>query len=184
MGSGRFNERETEAQKEKPKPKETHKVTEQIRFSSWTLKWALSRGAAEGLLPRGCDLPVPGVRSLLRRGRATEQSGQTWRPGSGGRPPQLSAWPPAAGSGRAEPKSLGPLGADPRSGGGTVRSHELAALQAPAVEIRPLLVFLRESGEGREEGEVLRLRGPPSLCARCLGTAGIAAWSPGVWKEL
>lgn len=83
MRSGRFNEGETEAQKEKPKTKKTHKVTEQIHFSSWTLKWALSRGAAERLLPRGCDLPAPGVRSLLRRGGATEQSGETWRPGSG-----------------------------------------------------------------------------------------------------
>lgn len=154
MRSGRFNEGETEAQKEKRKTKKTHKVTEQTRFSSWTLKWALSRGAAERLLPADATSLRQESAPCFAEAGPLSRAGGPGGLGPGRRLPRLSAWPPPAGSGRAEPKSLGPPGADPGSGGGTVRSHELASLQAPAVEIRFLLVFLRESGEGREEGKV------------------------------
>lgn len=121
-------------------------------------KWASRPMATEGLLPLDAIFLRQKSSSLVHPGRAPRAwSREAWKPESRQKLLPLSTWPPlrALHANRlrtAEPTSLGPLGTDPRSWRGAVQSHKFASLQAPALEIRLVLVLHRNSGEGREEG--------------------------------
>lgn len=136
------------------------RVTQQIRLRSWTL----SSGPGKP--------PCPWTRpARVRTGPPAAQEGprgrRAGRPGSlgpaGGRPSRPPGCPRAP-----APRSLGPLGTDPRSWRGAVQGHELALLQASALGIQPVLIVLWESarvrrGDGAQDDRACWPRG------RCTG---------------
>lgn len=146
--------------REKPRLKNAQKkhpkVTKQIRFRSWTV----SPGPQKSSFPLDAIcLSRKSRPRLAQKGSLEHRAGRPGSLGPGKRLPQLATWLPLGElhapqvSGRAEPKSLGPLGTDPWSWRGTVQSHQLASLQAPALEIWLVLLFLWESGEGDKRGQ-------------------------------
>ena len=156
IGNSHFNEGETSAQNAK-KPSPGNSTNPPQKLDTKLRAW-------KAALPLDATCPRQDRPPAAQEGPRGRRAG---RPGSlgpaGGRPSRPPGCPRAP-----APRSLGPLGTDPRSWRGAVQGHELALLQASALGIQPVLIVLWESarvrrGDGAQDDRACWPRG------RCTG---------------